>query len=144
MTLLVLAGTEEARVLCQQLQGGDILASLAGVTRKPKDLGVPTHIGGFGGAEGFRVFLQDNFITAVCDATHPFAKIGHRTTQICAEQKIPYVRFMRPAWPAETSWIIVSDLIAARAALPSKGAVFLATGAGSVENFAGVQKPQLS
>ena len=75
MTVLILAGTGDARRLAQFCADHAIAAcaSLAGATRQPKQLAVPTYHGGFGGGDGFRAFLRRHEIRAVLDATHPFA-----------------------------------------------------------------------
>lgn len=145
MTLLVLAGTAEARRVLEQLRDLDVIASLAGATRRPRPLGVPTRIGGFGGKAGFDTFLRDHHIRAVLDATHPFASMTPRTARICAARNIPLLRLNRPPWTAQSGdlWREVPDLTAARAALPDSGVVFLATGAGSAQVFAGVAGPTL-
>ncbi len=52
MRILVLAGTTQAREVIAHLHTHQVIASLAGAVRAPADLGVPTRIGGFGGAQG--------------------------------------------------------------------------------------------
>ncbi len=144
MTLLLLAGTGEARVLADRLaeEGVAALASLAGAVRAPKALPLRTRIGGFGGAEGFRAVLRDEGITAVIDATHPFAdRITARSFALCRAAGIPFLRLERPGWAAEPGWITVgmeaaAAELAARAA-PGAG-VFLATGRQSMPQFAGL------
>ena len=102
MTALILAGTAEARALCHAAHDLPVIASLAGVTRKPKDLKVKTRIGAFGGVAGFHSFLKAHQIRAVLDATHPFAGMVPRTYACCADAQIPYLRLTRPAWaPSE-------------------------------------------
>ena len=98
MKVLLLAGTAEARELAARLADAGIpaLASLAGATRRPEPLPLPTRVGGFGGAEGFRAVLRDEGITAVIDATHPFAaRITARTARICAEDGLPCLHLIR-------------------------------------------------
>ncbi|MEO0905880.1 MAG: precorrin-6A/cobalt-precorrin-6A reductase, partial [Pseudomonadota bacterium] len=81
----------EARQIAMGLQGRDAVISLAGTTRKPDAQPLPTRIGGFGGEEGFLAFLQEAGITAVLDATHPFAQwITTRTAGICRARGLPY------------------------------------------------------
>lgn len=134
--VLILAGTAEARAVCGAVADCDVLASLAGVTEAPGDLGVPTRRGGFGGAEGARAAL--NGVAAVLDATHPFAaRITARTQAICARMGLPYLRLTRPAWVAEPGWRRHGDMAAAAAALRPGARVFLSTGPGSVEAFTG-------
>ncbi|WP_179379608.1 precorrin-6A/cobalt-precorrin-6A reductase [Jannaschia marina] len=132
--MLILAGTAEARAVCDACAHHDVLASLAGATACPLDLGVPTRRGGFGGDAGFRAALDG--VSAVLDATHPFAaRITARTVRICAEAGVPYLRLTRPAWTGD--WIRHADAAAAATAtaLPPGARVFLATGPGSLDPF---------
>lgn len=141
MTLLLLGGTGEARALAARLAevGVPVLVSLAGAVRDLPDYAVPTRVGGFGGAEGFLQCLQDAGITAVLDATHPFAaRITERTAQLCRQKGIPYARLSRPAWtpgPGDR-WREVADVDAAVARIRDGARVFLATGAQDVARFA--------
>ena len=74
MPVLVLGGTAEARALADQLHPDTaIISSLAGRVPDPALPVGPVRIGGFGGVDGLREWLSDNDITAVVDATHPFA-----------------------------------------------------------------------
>ena len=111
--LLLLAGTAEARQVAADLAGEpgmDVVASLAGVTRAPQDLGVPTRVGGFGGRAGFRDWLAREKVTAVLAATHPFAaKISMRGADVCSELGMPYLQLLRHPWlPGEGDrWIFL-------------------------------------
>ena len=75
MTVLILGGTSEAASLARACADKrlDVLVSLAGRTSDPAALPVKTRTGGFGGAEGLARFLREEGITALVDATHPFA-----------------------------------------------------------------------
>lgn len=143
MTLLLLAGTAEARDLAQRLAalpGVAAVASLAGATRHPARLPLETRIGGFGGAQGQRKWMQGNGIETVIDATHPFAaQISARTQALCAGLGVPYLRLQRPGWQAQPGdrWTRVPSLAAAAAAVPPGATVFLATGRQSLPAFAG-------
>jgi len=82
MTVLLLAGTGDAKRIAWGLAdtGVNVIASLAGATRNPEPLPVPTRVGGFGGEDGFRAYIAAEGITSVLDATHPFAEaISNRT-----------------------------------------------------------------
>lgn len=141
MTILLLAGTGEAQTLARELseQGRDLVASLAGATRAPRALGVPLRTGGFGGAEGFAAFLQEAGITAVLDATHPFAAhISNRSAAVCAGQGIPYCQLLRPEWTAGPgdNWVFIDREEDAAAHIPEGARVFLATGRQTLERFA--------
>src|SRR6056297_2297572 len=97
MTLLLLAGTSQAQELACELseRGTPAVASLAGATRAPKPLALPTRSGGFGGADGFRAYLTKAGISAVLDATHPFAhQISQRSARICADLGLPYCQLL--------------------------------------------------
>ncbi|MDB2369180.1 cobalt-precorrin-6A reductase [Octadecabacter sp.] len=133
MTLLLLAGTAEARRIAWGLvdSGVRVTASLAGATRHPEPMPVPTRIGGFGGEDGFRAYLSSDEVTAVLDATHPFAtRISTRTARICDDMGVPYVQVVRPAWSAQAgdNWTDVDAPDEAAAQLPVGAVVFLATG----------------
>ena len=141
MTLLLLAGTGEAREIAAGLAeaGIDAVASLAGATRSPAALPIPTRIGGFGGEDGFRAYLEDAGITAILDATHPFAvRISARSARIAAELDMPFLCLARPEWrPASGDrWIIIGSEAEAAGHLPPGATVFLATGRQTLERFA--------
>ncbi|SHI29638.1 cobalt-precorrin-6A reductase [Wenxinia saemankumensis] len=143
MTILLLAGTAEARALAGLLAEAGIpaLASLAGATARPEPLPLPTRTGGFGGAEGFRAVLREEGIRAVIDATHPFAaRITERTAGICAAEGMPCLRLQRPGWqegPGD-DWRRIAAPDEARAAIPAGATVFLATGRQSLPAFEGL------
>lgn len=140
MTLLVLAGTSEARHIAAGLAAARVpaVASLAGVTRRPEKLPLDTRVGGFGGADGFRTYLAAARITAVLDATHPFAeRITNRTATICAQMEIPYAQVLRPAWTPKPDdlWTPIASPAEAYAHLPKGAQVFIATGRQSLEAY---------
>jgi precorrin-6A/cobalt-precorrin-6A reductase len=141
VTLLLLAGTAEARELASELaeQRLPAIASLAGAVARPAELPIPTHIGGFGGAAGFRDFVKAHGITAVLDATHPFAHhITTRTAAITAELGLPYARLIRPEWQVGEGdkWQIVENPEQAMRAVPKGARLFLATGAKEIATYA--------
>ena len=134
--VLILAGTAEARRVCAAVEDRCVLASLAGATADPVPLGVPTRRGGFGGAAGFRAALVD--VAAVLDATHPFASaMTARAERVCADLGVPYLRLTRPPWPVRPGWRVAVSAAEVAARLPRAARVFLATGPGSLDAFAG-------
>ena len=144
MTILLLAGTSEARRLAEELaaRGVPALASLAGATREPAPLPLPTRHGGFGGAEGFAGFLESAAIAAVIDATHPFAaRITARSCAVCAARGLPLLRLERPGWrPAYGDrWTFVTDEQEAVRLIPPDARIFLATGRQSLPHWAGLE-----
>ncbi|SFI22677.1 precorrin-6A/cobalt-precorrin-6A reductase [Jannaschia pohangensis] len=134
--VLILAGTGLARRVCAAVAGLDVLASLAGVTDRPIDLGVPTRVGGFGGEDGFRDALRG--VAAVLDATHPFAaRMSGRAARVCGDLGVPYLRLTAAPWNAEPGWTRHATVEDAAAALPIGARVLLTTGPGSLEPFQG-------
>lgn len=132
MTLLLLAGTSEARRLAVALaEDVPAIASIAGATRKPLPMPLRTRRGGFGSPEGFAAFLDSEGIMAVVDATHPFAaRITERTLAVCRAQGLPLLRLERPGWtpgPGDR-WTFVADEAEAVRLIPDDATVFLATG----------------
>jgi len=138
MTLLLLAGSGQARVIAKALSNRNIIASLAGATRAPRDLGVPTRIGGFGGAAGFEAFLEAEKISAVLDATHPFAnRISLRTARICGARNIPYCQYLRPEWKPQDGdiWHLVQDETQVADLVTSGDTIFMATGRQTLHRY---------
>ncbi|KAA9008934.1 cobalt-precorrin-6A reductase [Histidinibacterium aquaticum] len=140
MTVLVLAGTAEGRALVGALaeRGVAVVASLAGVTERPEALAAPVRVGGFGGAEGFRDYLRTVPVRAVVDATHPFAaRMGPRSAAVCAEEGLPYLRLLRPAWapgPGD-DWREVGGPEEVADVVPEDARIFLAVGAQRAAEF---------
>jgi precorrin-6A/cobalt-precorrin-6A reductase len=138
MRVLVLGGTAEARALAEQLYPDvDIISSLAGRVPDPALPVGPVRIGGFGGVEGLRTWLLDNDITAVVDATHPFAAtITANAAQACAELDLPHLVLHRPPWEPAGATVVGSDTEAAEV-VAAKGysRVFLTTGRSGVAAF---------
>ena len=141
MRVLILGGTGEARELAAELvaAGVDVLSSLAGRVRQPRLPDGPVRVGGFGGAEGLAAFLRAEQITAVIDATHPFAgAITANAAQAAAQAGVPLLVLRRPEWEAAPSWDLVADIGAAAAAVrawPGES-VFLTTGRRDLGVFA--------
>ena len=133
MTGLVLAGTSNARALCDALAEYkiDAIASLAGETRSPRALGIQTRIGGFGGAAGLAKYITENNIKWVVDATHPFAvQMSNTNTQVCTTLGVPTISLQRPAWtpiPAD-DWHFINDISELPDLIPTGANVFLGTG----------------
>ena len=144
MTVLLLAGTGEAKRIAWGLADTSIkvIASLAGATRHPEPLPVPTRIGGFGGEDAFRAYLSDEGITAVLDATHPFAsQISDRTARVCTQLRVPYAQVVRPEWTpaAGDQWIDIDAPEEAADHIAQTATVFLATGRQTLARFANLE-----
>jgi precorrin-6A/cobalt-precorrin-6A reductase len=140
MTVLVLAGTSEARALVAQLVSRriDVVASLAGRTENATPLPCPTRVGGFGGIDGLVREMRERGITALVDATHPFADMMPlHARDAAAIAGVPNVRLVRPAWtPApDEAWTDVDDVRAAAAALRPGERALLALGRQELDAF---------
>lgn len=141
-TLLLLAGTQEAREIAQALakrRRWRVLASLAGVTERPAELPCDMRRGGFGGADGMVEALKWDNVRAVIDATHPFAdRISANAAAACAELGLPRIVVRRPEWRPERGddWRPMPGLRAAADALPLFARAFLAVGRQSLGPFA--------
>jgi len=142
MTIVILGGTAEARQLAAALvaDGIDVVSSLAGRVRDPKLPAGRVRIGSFGGADGLATYLLDQQVSAVVDATHPFAAtITTSALEATRRTGTPLVRLERPSWsdhPHASSWTWVADATAARAAAESARRPFLTTGRQSLYDFA--------
>jgi len=138
MRILLLGGTGEARALAARLYPGtDIISSLAGRVPDPALPAGPVRIGGFGGVRGLRQWLCDNDVTAVVDATHPFAAtMTAHAAQACADLKLPHLVLARPAWDPGDAIVVGSDTEAAETvARQGFSRVFLTTGRSGVAPF---------
>ena len=106
MHILILGGTTEANelaaLLAQQPQLRATL-SLAGRTRNPVLPDIACRIGGFGGVDGLVQWIRTNHVTALVDATHPFASImPFHAAEASAQTGIPMLALTRPEWMPET------------------------------------------
>lgn len=139
--ILILGGTGEARALAAELvtAGVDVLSSLAGRVAQPRLPDGPVRVGGFGGVEGLTAFLREERITAVIDATHPFAgQITAHASMAAERAGVPLLVLRRPEWAAAPSWDLVPDIRGAAAAVlawPGES-VFLTTGRRDLDAFA--------
>jgi precorrin-6A/cobalt-precorrin-6A reductase len=113
--------------------------SYAGRTEAP--MGQPIHmrVGGFGGVEGLRAYLQAEGITQVIDATHPFAaQMSTNAVAACEAEGVPLIALERAPWVAGEGdrWTHVLNIDAAVEALAGPPhRVFLAIGRQHLEPF---------
>ena len=95
--------------------------------------------GGFGGDTGLAEFLRAEGITAVVDATHPFAAaITARAARVAGQAGVPLLVLRRPEWETDPSWDPAGNIRAAAGAVrawPGKS-VFLSTGRRDLGAFA--------
>lgn len=148
MRVLLLAGTSEARALSLGLmeRGHDVIASLSGATRAPRDLGCEVRVGGFGGDQGFRDWLAAHPVDLVVDATHPFAEeISVRTVRICEDEQVMNLQVIREPWVAtmHDNWIFIDFPEQTSHHIPSGSTVFLATGRQTLPHYGGLSSCHL-
>ncbi|GGS19771.1 precorrin-6A reductase [Streptomyces aureoverticillatus] len=141
--VLVLGGTTEARRLAAALAarpGVRVTTSLAGRVSRPAVLDGDVRVGGFGGPDGLADWLREHRVTALVDATHPFAAtISAHAAQAANATGVPALALRRPGWrpgPGD-DWHETASLDEAAAALPALGRrVFLTTGRLGLAAFA--------
>ncbi len=126
--ILILGGTAEARSLAATLvaDGLDVESSLAGRVSSPRLPAGRVRIGGFGGASGLARYLQEQRITHLIDATHPFAAhmSAHAVEAIQQVDGVSLLRLVRPGWgehPDAPSWHWVPYLAAAPVVVDGRG-----------------------
>jgi precorrin-6A/cobalt-precorrin-6A reductase len=110
MTVLILGGTAEARELAELLErdGIDVVSSLAGRVARPRLPVGKVRVGGFGGVDGLMAFLVEEAVSAVVDATHPFAeRMSVNAVAACLASGVALLRLERPGWagaPGADRW----------------------------------------
>jgi precorrin-6A/cobalt-precorrin-6A reductase len=123
-TLLLVGGTGEARALAGALHGTSglrVVSSLAGAVARPRLPVGEVRVGGFGGPDGLARWLTEQQVSAVVDASHPFAaRISASCVTATSRTGVPLLRLERPAWTAspDDDWRLVPNVPAAAALLP--------------------------
>lgn len=144
--LLILGGTRDAATLAREAVSRwgaelDVMTSLAGRTVAPAEIAGQVRTGGFGGADAMAAYLTAGGVTAVIDATHPFAaQISHNAERACAQADVPRLLVDRPHWEqvAGDQWHFASSYAQAADMLPHLGRrAFLTTGHSGLDAFAG-------
>lgn len=141
--ILVLGGTGEARQLADLLAtaGLDVVTSLAGKVARPRLPRGEVRIGGFGGAEGLAHWIRENDVSAVIDATDPYAtEISTAAVRAAHETGAPLLRMHRTPWTPEErdDWIRVPSMEdAARLVRERFRRPMLTVGRRGAESFAG-------
>ena len=141
---LILGGTSEARALAARIANDACVhatVSLAGRTSAPLAQSLPTRIGGFGGVEGLKRYLEEERVDRVIDATHPFAaRISANAREACAALGLPLLVLTRAPWSRMEGdrWIEAADNAGAVVALgEAPRRVFLTIGRLGLADFLG-------
>ena len=140
MKILILGGTEEARLLADQLvrMGHEVITSLVGKTSEPKLPDGEIRSGGFGGARGLSDYLLKNGIERLVDATHPYAvQMSTNAVEAARHTGVKLVRLTRPPWrePHYAFWHHVQSTEEAAAGLPAGARVLLTVGHRKLEVY---------
>jgi precorrin-6A/cobalt-precorrin-6A reductase len=141
--ILILGGTAEGRELAVAAlaAGLDVVTSFAGETPAPRRPPGELRIGGFGGTEGLAEYLRSQDITALVDATHPYAvQISAQAAAACESLDLARLMLRRPPWQAQPGdrWLEVADDAEAAAALPGLASrVLLIVGRRALAAYAG-------
>jgi precorrin-6A/cobalt-precorrin-6A reductase len=147
LRVLILGGTTEGRQLAAMLvdlPGIHPISSLAGRVNEPSLPSGESRIGGFGGSSGLADWLVTERISAVIDATHPFAAtISRSAADATSQTNLPLLTLRRPGWREQPgdNWHRVPSLEAAAEALGRLGErIFLTTGRQDLQPFAGLDQ----
>ena len=147
MSLLILGGTSEGRILAEALANcPDARIAMAGTTEHPEKQALPVHRGGFGGQAGLEAYLRSEGITAVLDATHPFAaQMTRHARAACDAEDVAYLQLLRPPWyplPGET-WTRVSDVSGAVGAIGAGATVLWTAGRKDLQALGGLERARV-
>lgn len=140
MKILILGGTEEARLLAGRLveMGHDVTTSLAGRTSEPLLPKGTVRVGGFGGGDGLGNYILTEGFERLVDATHPYAvEIARNAVRAAELAELRLVRLVRPAWHEAqyAFWKHVADPEAAAALLPKGARALLTVGHTGLEAY---------
>ncbi|SES35220.1 precorrin-6A reductase [Psychrobacillus sp. OK032] len=139
--ILFLAGTSDARELAIKLQKQDhsLLATVVthSAANSLKEAGIAYHIGRLSVVDMVNL-IQEKGVTAVIDASHPYAEEASKTAMMAAEQcNLSYIRYERPkqqfVHPLVTEVETYEE--AALIARAHKGTVMLTTGSKTLATF---------
>jgi precorrin-6A/cobalt-precorrin-6A reductase len=139
--ILLLGGTSETAPIAAALveAGWRVLVSVA--TEVPLEIGdhpLLTRRVGRLDAIGMAEVVREQGITALVDATHPYAAQARATARQVAEAAgLPYLTFVRPALVVDDAWVLpaADHAEAARLACARRGPVLLTTGSRNLEPY---------
>ncbi len=120
----------------------DAVYSYAGAVACPKGQPLPVRVGGFGGIEGLCRYCRDHAITAIIDATHPFAAgMSNHAIAAATHLDLPLIALERAPWAAVAGdrWIEAANMAEAAERLIGPR-VFLGIGRNELAAFAGIKR----
>ncbi|TYR80619.1 precorrin-6A reductase [Priestia megaterium] len=139
--ILFLAGTSDARALAIELKNANyelvatvVTDNAAGELMKA---GIDVKVGRLT-EEDMLLYIRNNYIQAIVDASHPFAEEASRNAMSAASQAdIPYIRYERESqtFDYDKMQIVNSYEQAAEVAATKKGVVMLTTGSKTLQVF---------
>ena len=112
--ILIIGGTREGNKLADFFQSHNYnyIISYAGIVEQVNEKKFKKRIGGFGGKNGIIDYIQNNKITHIIDASHPFSKtISLNTFSACKLLKTPLIALYRKPWykQKKDNWIRVKS-----------------------------------
>ena len=140
MTVLILGGTAEAHEISTVLGAGAVVSLAHAIEQRAYTS--PVRRGGFGGEDAQTTWMHRNRISAVVDASHPFAvRISSRTASIAERLSLPYLRLVRPPWrmPKDGDWTSVARPEDVVALVPEAARTLLAVGGEHLGDFVGLR-----
>jgi precorrin-6A/cobalt-precorrin-6A reductase len=139
--ILVLAGTSDARALALKIKesGYSLLSTVVteNAADELKQVGINAHVGRLTEADMVSL-IQSKGITAIVDASHPFAEEASKNAISAAnKKKVRYIRYERESqtFQYEKIKVVESYEEAAEEAATKKGVVMLTTGSKTLQVF---------
>lgn len=137
--ILVLGGTSDSLKIAGALKQVAIDFYLSVVSDYGQDLAAAVAeriIKGRLSVEEMVAFIQENQITQLIDATHPFAvEVSKNAIAACEQAKISYFRFERPSSIPTGVILTASVAEACKKALAYQGKIYLTTGSKTLPQF---------
>ena len=139
--ILLLGGTSETAPIAEALAVHDNDVLVSNYSDAPLSIGTHARIQGRFGpltVADMKNLIEENGITCVVDATHPYAvQVTETALAVCRDKHLPYLRFERPSLKIDTEQVHdVSDhQEAARKACSLGKNILLTTGSRNLEPY---------
>lgn len=145
--IMMLSGTSDARQLALAIRdaGYDVFATVVTehAAEQMAHVGLHSHVGRLTACEMVQL-IQQHRVTAIVDASHPFAEEASRQAMKAAEEaNVPYIRYERKESVITYDRVTFVDSYeaAAQYAANKKGVVMLTTGSKTLPIFADMLLP---